>query len=116
MSGKSAQNTTIHIFSLRSTSLDTDELSYNKFLLYLLTSIYIPRLAPTWSKAHKLNKVSIYCLLFNDLPFLCKPNNITKNGLKACREKEGKNLSPDKRRKRCNLKRMRKTGLFLIFI
>ena len=45
-----------YILSLRSTPLDVDELSYDKVLLLLLTNIYIYRLAPTRSKAHRLNK------------------------------------------------------------
>ena len=59
MSRKSTQNTTINILSLKSTSLDIDELSCNKVLLYLFNSIYIYRLVPTQRKAHKLSKVSI---------------------------------------------------------
>ena len=58
---ESAQNTAIYILSLKSTPLDIDELFYDEMLSLLLTNIYIYiyKLAPIWSKAHRLNKVSI---------------------------------------------------------
>ena len=54
---ENAQNTAIHIFNLRSATLDIDKLSYDEVLPLLLTSIYIYRLASTRSKAHRINKV-----------------------------------------------------------
>ena len=55
--------TTIHVLSLKATSLDVDELFWDKVLLNLFTSIYIYRLALTWRKAYILNKVSMYTIV-----------------------------------------------------
>ena len=42
-------------------------------------------------------------------------HNVTKYGLKACREKLYEKLGPEKMRKRYSFERLGKTGLFLIF-
>ena len=53
-------------------------------------------------------------LTFNELEFFYKLHNVTGYGLKACREKLDEKLGPEKRRKRLDVKRMGKPGLFMI--